>query len=79
MSRIYRVPVQYTEFKIGYMDIEAEDEFAAVDKVIRMDRYELFDDSRFDGSCGDEWNVEVLHEDEIEDITPPTVSEGLWT
>lgn len=76
--RTYRVPIAKTTIENGYVDIEAEDEFKAVDVAMQFDRWTLDEIGRFEGSCGDEWNIDVLYEYEAEDVTPPSVSDLLW-
>lgn len=76
--RTYRVPIVRTTIENGYIDIEAEDADMAVDEALHMNNWDFEDDAYFEGSCGDETTYEVLYEDGAEDITPASVSDGLW-
>lgn len=76
---LFRVPLIRTETVYGFIEIEADDEGLAIDKALHMDRWALEDDDSTEwGSCGDETEIEVWWEDGAEDVTPASVSDGLW-
>lgn len=74
---LFRVPVMMTNVTYGYVEIEADDENEAIDEAMKIDRLDLQQDAEW-GSCGDETTVEVLYEDDVENITPPSASDALW-
>lgn len=75
MTNKYRVEVWHTRSIIGWIEVDAQDECAARQAVFDMDSDDIEYLAEW-GSCGDESNIEVG--EEVEDITPASVSDGLW-
>lgn len=76
---LFRVPLQKIRTTYGYINIEAEDVDDAIDKALHMDAWDIEDDESSEwGSCGDHTEIAVLYEDDVEDITPPSVNAILW-
>lgn len=75
---LWRVEVRLEETTFGHIEVEAISEDEAIQNALNMDRYELQEAADW-GSCGDEWDIEVFYEEGAEEITPPSVSDNLWT
>lgn len=76
-TRKYQVSVVKKTETYGYFEVEAEDEFQAIQIVMDTESWVIEEGADW-GSCGDYTEIEVLHEDEVYDVTPPSVSDGLW-
>jgi alanyl-tRNA synthetase len=73
----YRVAVYRIDNINGWIEVEAVDADDAYHMVKQMDTWEVEEGAEW-GSCGDSTEIHVDQMYLIEDITPPSASDGLW-